>query len=582
MFTLFKAAPLSLRQIAALIGLMLLSSFASMLMPAILAGMFDIAIPDQSRKTILIFGAVMLVSALFSCLFSAGSARISAKLSTGFAGRLRQAVFEKVQSFSPAETDRFSSSSLLVRCTSDVSTVQMFVMMALQIGILAPLSAVAGVVMSSSSGGAVSSVLSVSVPILIVVCAILLILSARYSMKLRKQLDRLNRLFIESLQGVRVIRAFGRQSFQIQTFEKADSEYAMTSIANGRVSSLLMPSIQTIFGLTMCAVLFAGSWSVGQGELEAGTLAANVQYVSLILSSVIMVAAVVMMFPSAWASGSRIAEVLNTKPEIEDPKNPENAQSNSEEVLSFDHVFFSYPHAQSPVLQDLSLTCQKGKMTALIGPTGSGKSTVLKLAERFYDPTGGQILFEGTPLCRQDLSSARSRVAYVPQKSVIFSGTVASNLKMENPDASLEDMKQAARLACADEFIEAKEGGFESRTEKGGANFSGGQKQRLSIARALMKKADLLLMDDSFSALDALTEHKLLSNLKETRKDRALLVASSRISTIKEADVIIVLDHGKTVGRGTHNELLRSCPLYQKLAALQNQDEAEAEGKEEA
>lgn len=270
------------------------------------------------------------------------------------------------------------------------------------------------------------------------------------------------------------------------------------------------------------------------------------------------------------------------KPEIEDPKNPENAQSNSEEVLSFDHVFFSYPHAQSPVLQDLSLTCQKGKMTALIGPTGSGKSTVLKLAERFYDPTGGQILFEGTPLCRQDLSSARSRVAYVPQKSVIFSGTVASNLKMENPDASLEDMKQAARLACADEFIEAKEGGFESRTEKGGANFSGGQKQRLSIARALMKKADLLLMDDSFSALDALTEHKLLSNLKETRKDRALLVASSRISTIKEADVIIVLDHGKTVGRGTHNELLRSCPLYQKLAALQNQDEAEAEGKEEA
>lgn len=478
-----------------------------------------------------------------------------------------------MQSFSAAEMDRFGTASLVTRSTSDITNVQNFLTLLLRIGLLAPMMAVAGLVFSAATGGRVSSVLLVAIPVLLVALTIIMVLASRYSISLRKKLDQINRLFLESLEGVRVIRAFNKQKAESGRFGEANSDYAVTAMAAGRITSLLMPAISVIFGVTTAAVLGMGAYYVNIGAMEVGSLVANSQYISMVLTSVMMLSLVIMMFPTTYACSGRIAEVLETESSIKDGNfSMENASMHA--TVEFRHVTFAYPGADEPILKDMSFVSRPGEVTAIIGGTGRGKSSILKLIPRLYDPMFGEVLINGVnakEYCTEDL---RSLIGYVPQKNILFSGDIAENLNFGNENGTEEDWKQAAKIACADEFINGKKMGYHDGIAQGGTNLSGGQRQRMAIARAMMKKPEIYVFDDSFSALDMKTDRQLRQNLKESIGDATVIMVAQRISTILDADRILVVDDGQIVGMGTHKELLETCPLYREIAEIQMGKEA--------
>ena len=520
-----------------------------------------------------VLAGIMAVITVFSCLINVASVKIASAISADFGARLRGEVFNKVQSFSSAEMDHFGTASLVTRSTSDITNVQNFLTMLLRIGFLAPMMAVAGLVFSSATGGKVSSVLVVAVPILLVALSVIIILASRYSIKLRQKLDKINQLFLESLEGVRVIRAFNKQETESNRFNTANRDYAVTAMTAGRITSLLLPAINVIFGVTTAAVLGLGAYYVDTGAMEVGSLAANSQYISMVLTSVIMLSLVIMMFPTTYACSVRIAEVLETESSIQDGAfRFEDRPLRS--TLEFRHVTFAYPGADEPILKDVSFVSRPGEVTAIIGGTGREKSSILKLIPRLYDPLFGEVLIDGINIKQYRVSDLRSIVGYVPQKNILFSGDIASNLNFGNENGAEEDWEQAARIACADEFIAKKEGKYHDRIAQGGSNLSGGQRQRMAIARALMKKPEIYVFDDSFSALDMKTDQTLRRNLKGSTGDAAIIMVAQRISTILDADRILVVDDGQIIGQGTHKELLDTCPLYREIAEIQLGKEA--------
>jgi len=461
-----------------------------------------------------------------------------------FAARLRSLVFHKVQSLSPAELDRFGTASLVTRSTSDITNVQNFLTMLLRIGILAPMMAIAGLIFSAATGGRVSFVLNTAIPVLLIACGAIIMFASRYSVLLRKKLDRINQLFLESLEGVRVIRAFNRQEAESGRFQEANHDYAATAMTAGRITSLLLPAINVIFGVTTAAVLGLGARYVESGVMETGSLVANSQYISMVLMSVMMLALVIMMFPTAYACAKRIEEVLNTESSILDG---------------------DFPVEQRP---------GPGEVTAIIGGTGRGKSSILKLIPRLYDPMFGEVLIDGVDARKYKMDDLRGLIGYVPQKNVLFSGDIASNLNFGMEGGTEKEWKEAASVACAEEFIEKKEKRYHDAIAQGGTNLSGGQRQRMAIARAVMKKPEIYVFDDSFSALDMKTDLTLRRNLREYTGDAAVIMVAQRISTILDADRILVVDDGRIVREGTHRELLKSCPLYREIAELQLGEEA--------
>lgn len=514
MRTILSHVKIRRKHVVFLILFMLAASIAQMLMPTMLADMIDFGVSGSNRTLILSIAAVMAVMALFACAANIIATTLSAKISTKFAADIREAIFHRVQEFSAAEMDRFGTASLVTRTTSDVSNVQMFLSMLLRIGVMAPLMAVAGLVLSTATGGKGGSVLNVSIPVLILSSGIIILLVSRYSVTMRKKLDHLNRLFLETLEGVRVIRAFNRQDLEIRRFSDANQEYTDISVISNRISGLLMPVIQVIFGLTTVAVLAIGSHYVLTGEMNVGALVANSQYISLILMAVILLAAVIMMFPMSYACAKRIAEVLETEPSIKDGKKYA-FETGLAGTVEFQNVTFCYPGADEPMIKDISFETHPGEITAIIGRTGCGKSSILKLIPRLYDPTVGHVLIDGMDARDYCLEDLRSRIGYMPQKNVLFSGDIASNLNFGNEDGQEEDWQEAAEIACASEFIEKKEGVYHAEIAQGGANLSGGQRQRMAIARAVMKKPEIYLFDDSFSALDMKTDRQLRENLKK-------------------------------------------------------------------
>lgn len=568
MKTIFSTVKLKKAALAGLLVLILASSLCQMLLPAFLSQMISRGVAAGADSVILIYGTVMAGITVLSCIISFLSVKTASSVSTDFAAQLRTKVFSSVLEFSAAEMDHFGTASLITRSTSDIANVQNFLTMLLRIGLMAPMMAAAGLVFSASTGGKVSSVLLTAIPVLLAVLTLLITLASRCSVRLRKKLDHMNRLFLESLEGVRVIRAFNRQDAECRRFEKANEDYALTAIASGHITSLLMPAISVIFGVTTAAVLGIGARYVESGAMEIGSLVANSQYISMVLTAVMMLSLVIMMFPSTYACARRIAEVLDTKPSIKDGNFPlKNRPLRS--TVEFSHVTFSYPGADEPVLKDVSFTARPGEVTAIIGGTGRGKSTILKLISRLYDPLSGQVLIDGINVREYRIEDLRSLIGYVPQKNVLFSGDIAENLNFGKENGREEDWRLAAKIACADEFITKKEQGFHEPVAQGGANLSGGQRQRLAIARALMKKPEIYVFDDSFSALDMKTDHRLRQNLKEYTGDAAVILVAQRISSILDADQILVVDDGKIIGNGTHQELLSSCPLYRKIAELQ-------------
>lgn len=568
MKTIFSTVKLKKAALAGLLVLILASSLCQMLLPAFLSQMISRGVAAGADSVILIYGTVMAGITVLSCIISFLSVKTASSVSTDFAAQLRTKVFSSVLEFSAAEMEHFGTASLITRSTSDIINVQNFLTMLLRIGLMAPMMAAAGLVFSASTGGKVSSVLLTAIPVLLAVLTLLITLASRCSVRLRKKLDHMNRLFLESLEGVRVIRAFNRQDAECRRFEKANEDYALTAIASGHITSLLMPAISVIFGVTTAAVLGIGARYVESGAMEIGSLVANSQYISMVLTAVMMLSLVIMMFPSTYACARRIAEVLDTKPSIKDGNFPlKNRPLRS--TVEFSHVTFSYPGADEPVLKDVSFTARPGEVTAIIGGTGRGKSTILKLISRLYDPLSGQVLIDGINVREYRIEDLRSLIGYVPQKNVLFSGDIAENLNFGKENGREEDWNIAAKIACADEFITKKEQGFHEPVAQGGANLSGGQRQRLAIARALMKKPEIYVFDDSFSALDMKTDHRLRQNLKEYTGDAAVILVAQRISSILDADQILVVDDGKIIGNGTHQELLSSCPLYREIAELQ-------------
>lgn len=568
MKTILKHVKFKSKQLVALFFLILLSAFGQMLLPALLSKMISLGVVTGENRTIWMFAAIMAGVAVFSCLISFGSVKIASGISTSFAAQLRDKVFSIVQSFSAADLDQFGTASLITRSTSDITNVQNFLTLLLRVGLLAPMMAIAGLVFSASTGGKVSFVLLFAIPVLLIVLTIIMIFASRYSIRLRSKLDHINHLFLETLEGVRVIRAFNKQKTECERFENSNEDYAMTAMTAGRITSILMPAISVIFGVTTAAVLGVGSYYVELGAMEVGSLVANSQYISMVLTSVMMLSMVIMMFPTSYACVKRIAEVLNTKSTIVDGSFPLE-QRPLRSTVEFRNVTFAYPGADEPVLKDINFISNPGEITAIIGGTGRGKSSIVKLIPRLYDPLFGEILIDGVNIKDYSLKDLRSLIGYVPQKNKLFSGNIAENLNFGNENGNEKDWKEAAKIACANEFIEKKQSGFFDPITQGGTNLSGGQRQRMAIARAIMKKPEIYVFDDSFSALDMKTDRQLRQNLKESIGDATMIIVAQRISSILNADRILVIDDGRIIGNGTHKELLESCSLYREIAEIQ-------------
>lgn len=568
MKTILKHVKFKSKQLVALFFLILLSAFGQMLLPALLSKMISLGVVTGENRTIWMFAAIMAGVAVFSCLISFGSVKIASGISTSFAAQLRDKVFSTVQSFSAADLDQFGTASLITRSTSDITNVQNFLTLLLRVGLLAPMMAIAGLIFSASTGGKVSFVLLFAIPVLLIVLTIIMIFASRYSIRLRSKLDHINHLFLETLEGVRVIRAFNKQKTECTRFENSNEDYAMTAMTAGRITSILMPAISVIFGVTTAAVLGVGSYYVELGAMEVGSLVANSQYISMVLTSVMMLSMVIMMFPTSYACAKRIAEVLNTKSTIVDGSFPLE-QRPLRSTVEFRNVTFAYPGADEPVLKDINFISKPGEITAIIGGTGRGKSSIVKLIPRLYDPLFGEILIDGVNIKDYSLKDLRSLIGYVPQKNKLFSGNIAENLNFGNENGNEKDWKEAAKIACANEFIEKKQSGFFDPIAQGGTNLSGGQRQRMEIARAIMKKPEIYVFDDSFSALDMKTDRQLRQNLKESIGDATMIIVAQRISSILNADRILVIDDGRIIGNGTHKELLESCSLYREIAEIQ-------------
>ncbi len=568
MGTIFSRVKLSGKQVFALLALMLLSAVTAMLLPTALASMIDVGVAQENRSAILIIAAVMAVLALLGCLFNIAATVLSARISTKFAADLRREVFHRVQDLSAAEVEKFGTASLVTRSTSDVTNVQMFLSLLLRLGVTAPLMAVAGLVLSSLTGGELSSVLNLAIPALLLGAGAIVIFVSRYSVALRQKIDRLNKRFLETLEGVRVIRAFNQQEKEMARFDEANGDLAALTIRSGRVSALLMPVIQVIFGVTTAAVMGMGAWYVSTGEMDVGALVANSQYISMILAAIMMLALVILLFPMSYACARRIAEVLNAESSIQSGNHSASERPERASVV-FDHVTFAYPGADEPVLKDISFESRAGEVTAIIGRTGCGKSSVLKLVPRLYDAIFGHIYVDGMDVKKYKLEDLRSLIGYVPQKNVLFSGDVASNLRFGDEQSGEEQWREAAHIACADEFIEQKDGAYHAAIAQGGMNLSGGQRQRMAIARAVVKQPEIYLFDDSFSALDMKTDRTLRARLRENMGGATMLIVAQRVSTILDADRILVMEDGQIVGNGTHKELLRTCELYREIAQLQ-------------
>ena len=568
MIAIFSRVRLNRKQVISVVLFTLLATISQMMIPLLVSFMINDGVSGNKVGLIILLGFVMIGLAVLSCVLSSISAGITASITTGFCGELRKEIFHKVESFSAADLDRFGTSSLITRNTTDVTMIQTFLSMALRMGLLAPMMAAVGLVLCVVSAGKVSVVLVIAIPLLILGIAILTIAASRYSVRLRSRIDDINQLFLEALEGVRVIRAFNKQEHEIERFRKTNEETAEISRKSITMSGALMPVVQTLFGTTSIGAMIVGSVLIIHGQMEVGTLVSATQYISLILVGIILLSVVVGLFPDTYACMKRIGEVLETEPSIQDSERAK-PESTCRGTVEYRNVTFSYPGATEPVIRGISFVSKPGETTAIIGRTGCGKSSIIKLIPRLYDVTFGEVLVDGVNVRDYRLEELRDIIGYVPQKNVLFSGDIAGNMNFGREDGTEEDWKKALRIACADEFVEQKEGVYHAVVSQGGTNFSGGQRQRLAIARAVMKKPEIYLFDDSFSALDMKTDKQLRQNLKESMGDATMIVVAQRVNTIMDATRILVLENGEVVGQGTHKELLKSCRLYREIAEIQ-------------
>lgn len=518
-------------------------------------------------------GVYMLLITLAGGIFAILVSLIASKVAAGVAKDLRRDLFQKVESFSNREFDSFSTASLITRTTNDITQIQMFVVMAIRLICFAPIMGIGGMIMALQQGVSLSWIILLAIVLLIIVMVVICIVALPKFKSIQKMVDKLNLVTRESLTGMMVIRAFGTQKNEEERFDKANKDLTSVNLFVNRVMVILMPIITLIMNGVTLLIVWVGAHQIEAAQIQIGDMMAFMQYGMIIIMAFLMISMMFIMIPRASVSASRIAEVLESELSIKDSKNPKSLGENSKGEISFHNVSFKYGNAEDNVIENISFTAKPGQTTAFIGSTGSGKSTLVNLIPRFYDVTAGSITFDGIDIRDITQHELRSKIGFVPQKGVLFSGDIASNLRYGKRDASDSEIAEAAKVAQAEDFINSKLEKYESPIAQGGTNVSGGQKQRLCIARALAKKAPVYIFDDSFSALDFKTDAALRKALKKYTGDSTVLIVAQRISTIMDAEQIIVLDEGKMVGKGTHKELMQSCPTYREIASSQLNEE---------
>lgn len=545
---------------------------SELFLPTIMADIVDVGIVKGDTAYILQRGGWMLLATFLGTLCAVMAGFLSSRTGLAFGRDLRVQVFKKATEFSLYEFDELGTASMITRTTNDITQIQNLVVMVLRMFVMAPLMLIGGIFMAVSKDPKLSLVLVGVLPFL----AALIAFVARRSIPMFKtmqiRIDRLNLVLRENLTGLRVIRAFNRTDFEQKRFTKANTDLMTVSIDVNKLMAMLMPLMMLIFNFTTIAIIWFGSIRIDSGSMEVGSLMAFIQYAMQILFSLIMATMMFIMVPRASASATRINEVLDIEATIVDPKQPKISQGGNGH-LKFENVSFSYPGAEEPAISGITIEALPGEITAIIGGTGSGKTTLINLIPRFYDVQSGRILLDGLDIKDMTQESLRSRIGLVPQQAVLFSGTVADNIRFGSTNLSDEDVKHAADISQATSFINEMPDGFNAVIAQGGINVSGGQKQRLAIARALASKPDIYIFDDSFSSLDFKTDARLRRALKSETETATVLIVAQRVTTVIDADCIIVLENGKIVSMGNHQELLRLCPIYQEIVASQLSEE---------
>ena len=526
-------------------------------------------ISKLQNRFILYSGGIMVLIALISMAATVGVAYIGARVAANLGRNLRGQVFKKVVSFSNTELDKFSTASLITRSTNDIQQIQTLMVMILRVVFYAPILGLGGVIKVIQTDSSMAWIIGVALMALLSLIIVLFGLAIPKFKSIQKLIDKVNLVTREILSGMLVIRAFGTQKHEEKRFDKANIDLTKTNLFVNRTMATMMPLMMLIMNSVMILIVWSGSHAVDAGTMQVGNMMAFMQYTMQIIMSFLMISMISIMIPRASVAAGRIDEVLKTDFVVLDPKEVKDFNENKKGIIEFKNVSFRYPHAEDNVLSNITFTAKPGQTTAFIGSTGSGKSTLINLIPRFYDVTEGEILIDGVDVRNVKQHDLRAKIGYVPQKGILFSGTIESNLKYGRKDTTEKELERAAEIAQAIDFIKEKEEGFDSEISQGGTNVSGGQKQRLSIARAIAKNPDIYIFDDSFSALDFKTDVALRNALKSETRESTVLIVAQRISTILHAEQIIVLDEGRIVGIGTHNELLKNCEVYKEIASSQ-------------
>lgn len=546
----------------------LAQSLASLYLPSLNADIVDNGIAKGDIPYIFNVGAIMLGITLLQIVCAIIAVYFAAKVAMSLGRDLRNGIFHTVSEFSEREVSQFGAPSLITRTTNDVQQVQMVVLMSLTLFITAPMLAIGGVIMALQQDVGLSWLMAVSIPVLLIAVGLIMWRMVPLFRLMQKRIDTVNLVLREQLTGIRVIRAFVRERHETDRFADANTQLTETAISAGRLFALMFPTVMLVMNVSTVAVIWFGGIRVGEGEIQVGTLMAFMQYLMQILMGVMMATMMGVLLPRAAVSADRIGEVLDTKTSVTLPKNPVTAVTEVGAVEFLD-ASFQYPGAEEPVLKNINFAARPGKMTAIIGSTGSGKTTLINLLPRLFDVTGGAVFVNGVDVRELDAELLGSFIGFVPQKPYLFSGTVATNLRYGNPAATDDELWEALEIAQAKRFVTEMEGGLDAAISQGGTNVSGGQRQRLSIARALVKKPEIYIFDDSFSALDTGTDARLRQALRRKVKGATMIVVAQRVSTIAEADQIVVLENGEIVGVGTHDKLNETNETYAEIVSSQ-------------